>query len=141
MKKRKNIWICSFAVIGVVLILSGSCKKDKDKDNPAPQVPVFTVTANTVQLQGGGEGLQFFAKCTNEDVKMTKVTYTSPTTVQTVTYEFNGNPIAKNSQFSLQDDNLAQEKEPGTWSFIFEGKRTSDNVSFSVNATLLITSK
>ena len=75
MKKRTNIWICFFAVIGVVLLLSGSCKKDKDEDNPVAQVPVFTVTANTVQLQGGGEGLQFFAKCTNEDVKMTKVTY------------------------------------------------------------------
>jgi hypothetical protein len=139
MKKRKNMWIFSFALIGVLLMLSASCKKDKD--DPVPQVPVFTVTANTVQLQGGGEGLQFFAKCTNEDVKMTKVTYTSPTTVQTATYDFNGNSIAKNAQFSLQDDNLAQTKEPGTWNFTFEGKRTSDNENFSVTATLLITAK
>jgi hypothetical protein len=137
MKNRINIWICSYAVIGVVLMFSIGCKKD----NPDPQVPVFTVTANTVQLQGGGEGLQFFAKCTNEDVKMTKVTYTSPSTIQTATYDFNGNSIAKNAQFSLQDDNLAQVKELGTWSFTFEGKRTSDNESFSVNATLLISSK
>jgi hypothetical protein len=141
MKKRKNIWICFFAVIGVVLLLTSSCKKHKDEDNPAPQVPVFTVTANTVQLQGGGEGLQFFGKCTNEDVKMTKVTITDPLSVQPLTYELNGNSIAKNTQFSLQDDNLASTKEPGTWSFNFEGKRTSDNESFSVNATLLISSK
>jgi len=140
MEKRTNTWICFFAVIGVVLLLSGCCKKDKD-DNPVAQVPVFTLTANTVQLQGGGEGLQFFAKCTNEDVKMTKVTYTSPTTLQTATYDFNGNSIAKNTQFSLQDDNLAQTKEPGTWSFTFVGNTTSDNKSFSVNATLLISSK
>lgn len=139
MKKRKHIWICSFAIIGVVLMLSGSCKKDKD--DPAPQSPVFTVTATTVQLQGGGEGLQFFAKCTNEDVKVTKVSYISPTTVQTITYDLNGNSIAKNAQFSLQDDNLACVKEPGTWSFTFEGKRTSDNESFSVTATLLVSSK
>jgi hypothetical protein len=139
MNENKNIWICLIAIIGVTFMLSIGCKKDKD--NPDPQVPIFTVTANTVQLQGGGEGLQFFAKCTNEDVKMTKVTYTSPTTLQTTTYDFNGNSISKNAQFSLQDDNLACVKEPGTWNFTFEGKRTSDNESFSVNATLLITAK
>jgi hypothetical protein len=139
MKKRKNIWICTFAIIGVVLMLASSCKKKKD--NPDPQVPVFTVTANTVQLQGGGEGLQFFAKCTNEDVKMTKVTNTSPISVRTASYDLNGNSIAKNTQFSLQEENVGWGKELGTWNFIFEGKRTSDNESFSVNATLLITSK
>jgi hypothetical protein len=139
MKKRKNIWICLVAIIGVVFMLSSSCKKDKD--NPAPQVPAFTVTANTVQLQGGGEGLQFFGKCTNEDVKVTKVTITDPLSVQPATYELNGISIAKNTQFSLQDDNVGYVKEPGTWNFTFVGNRTSDNVSFSVNATLLITAK
>lgn len=139
MKNRKNILIWSFAVMGVVFMLSGSCKKDKD--NPAPQVPVFTVTATTVQLQGGGEGLQFFGKCTNEDVKVTKVTTTSPITVYSATYDLNGNSIAKNTQFSLQDQNVGYEKEIGTWNFTFVGNRTSDNQSFSVNATIAITSK
>ncbi|MFH1118660.1 MAG: hypothetical protein V1775_02470 [Bacteroidota bacterium] len=122
-------------------MLSGCCKKDKDEDNPDAQVPLFNVTANTVQLQGGGEGLQFFAKCTNEDVNVTKVTNTSPISVQSFTYELNGNSIAKNTEFSLQDEDVGFLKEPGTWSFTFEGKRTSENESFSVNATLLITSK
>jgi len=139
MKKIKNIWIYSFAVIGVALILSSSCKK-KD-DNSTPQVPVFTVTANTVQLQGGGEGLQFFGKCTNEDVKMTKVTITDSLSVQSATYELNGISIAKNTQFSLQDDNVGYVKEIGTWNFTFVGNRTADNASFSVNATLSITAK
>lgn len=138
MKKINKIWIYSFAVIGVAIMISGSCKK-KD-DNLTPQVPVFTVTANTVQLQGGGEGLQFFAKCTNEDVKMTNVTITDPLSVQQAPYELNGNSIAKNTQFSLQDDNVGYVKETGTWNFTFVGNRTSDNQSFSVNATLLITS-
>ncbi|NTW25991.1 MAG: hypothetical protein HGA37_14935, partial [Lentimicrobium sp.] len=121
------------------LPISGSCKKDKDTTDP--QVPVFTVTATTVQLQGGGEGLQFFGKCTNEDVKLTTVTNTSPIAVQSFTYELNGNSIAKNTEFSLQDEDVGFLKEPGTWNFTFEGKRTSDNESFSVNATLLITAK
>ena len=139
MQKRNNIWICSCVVIGVVLLLSVSCKKDKN--NPAPQAPVFTVTANTVQLQAGGEGLQFFSKCTNEDVKMTKVTNTSPITAKSATYELNGNSIAKNTQFLLQDENVAYKKEIGTWNFTFVGIRTSDNQSFSVTASLLVSSK
>lgn len=139
MKKRTNIWFCSFAVIGIVLMLSIGCKKDKD--DPDSQVPLFTVTANTVMLQGGGDGLQFTAKCTNEDVKMTKVTITDPLSVQISTYELNGTSYAKNSSIPMQDENLAYTKELGTWNYTFVGNTTSDNKSFSVNATLSVTSK
>jgi hypothetical protein len=72
---------------------------------------------------------------------MTKITNTSPLSVHSSTYELNGNSIAKNTQFSLQDDNVGYVKEPGTWNFTFVGNRTSDNVGFSVNATLIITTK
>ena len=62
MKKIKNIWIYSFAVIGVALMISSCCKKKDDNPTPAPtpQVPVFTITADSMPLQSGGEGLQFF---------------------------------------------------------------------------------
>jgi hypothetical protein len=139
MKKRNNILIYSFAVIGVLLMLSISCKKDKD--DPDPQEPVFIVTATTVQLQGGGEGLQFSAKCTNEDVKMTEVTNTSPISVKTFKYDLDGKSYAKNSSIPLQDEDVAYFKELGTWNFTFVGNRTSDNESFSVNATLPVTAK
>jgi hypothetical protein len=140
MKKRTNIWICSFAVIGVLLMLSGCCKKDDD-DNTPSQVPVFTVTAKTVQLQAGGEGLQFTAKCTNEDVKMTKVNLTDPLSAQNATYELNGTSYAKNSPIPLQNEEEAYVKESGTWTFTFVGNTSSDNKSFSVNATLSIPAK
>jgi hypothetical protein len=138
MKKMKNIWICLLAVMGVAILFTSSCKKD---DNPAPQVPVFTVTSDSVMLQGGGEGLQFFGKCTNEDVKMTKVTITSPTAGQTATYMLNGNAYNKNVQFSLQDDNTAYVKELGTWNFTFIGNRTADNAGFSVDVALSVSVK
>lgn len=143
MKKIKNIWIYSFVVIGIALLISSSCKKKDDNPapTPTPQVPVFTVTADSVPLQSGGEGLQFFGKCTNQDVKMTKVTVTSPISVQTSTYLLNGNSFVKNTTFSMQDDNTAYDKEPGTWSFTFVGNRTADNASFSVNSTLAISGK
>jgi hypothetical protein len=138
MYKRINICIYAFAVIGIVLMLSSGCKEDED---PAPQVPEFTITADSVLLQSGGQGLQFFAKCTNEDIKMTEVTVISPITVQTATYSLNGNSFAMNDTFSLQDDDIAYGKELGTWNFTFVGNRTSDDVSFSVAATLSITVK
>jgi hypothetical protein len=134
MKTSKYVWICLFAVIGVILVLSGSCKKNDD--NP---VPVFSITADSVMLQGGGTGLQFFAKCTNNDVKMTEVKVTSPTPAQNMTYSLSGSTFNKNVEFSLQDDNTAYFKELGTWSFIFTGTLTSDNSSFSVDATLSVT--
>ena len=140
MKKRNFIGICSCLVIGFALMYSGCCKDD-DKDNPPSQVPVFTVTAKTVNLQTGGEGLQFSAICTNEDVKMTKVTNTSPKSAKTATYELNGKSYAKNSAIPLQNDEEAYAKELGTWNFTFVGSTNSDNKSFSVNATLLITAK
>ena len=121
-------------------MISGSCKK-KDDNPTSPQVPVFTVTADSVMLQTGDEGLQFFGKCTNENVKMTKVTITSPVSVQTSTYLLNGNSFVKNTPFSLQEDNTAYNKELGTWNFTFVGNRTADNVSFSVNSTLSISVK
>jgi hypothetical protein len=139
MKKRNNISIYSFAIIGVLLMLSIGCKKDKD--DPAPQVPEFSVSAITVQLQGGGEGLQFTAKCTNEDVKMTEVTNTSPNSNESYTYDLNGKSYAKNSPIPLQDEDVAYLKDIGTWKFTFVGNRTSDNQSFSVDATLSVTAK
>lgn len=139
MRKIANNWIYSFLWIGVALILSNGCNK-KD-DNSSPQMQVFTVTYDSVTLQSGGQGLQFFGKCTNEDVKITKVKGTSPISVHTFTYVINSNTIAKNTPFSMQDDNTAYNKELGTWNFTFEGTRTADNADFTVNATLTITVK
>jgi hypothetical protein len=143
MKKGKNSWIYVFTITGMLLILSGSCKKKDDTTAPAPapQIPVFTITATTVMLQSGGDGLQFSAKCTNENVKMTSVKVTSPITVLSATYNLNGNSFAKNTLIPMQNDTDAYDKETGTWNFTFTGNRTSDNVSFSVDATLVVTGK
>jgi hypothetical protein len=139
MKTMKNTLIYTIALVGVVLILSNGCKK-KDHNSDS-QTPVFTVTADSVMLQAGGEGLQFFGKCTNEDVKVTKVMGTSPITVETFTYMMDGSTIDKNTPFSMQDENTAYEKELGTWNFTFEGTQPGDNSDFSVNASLTITVK
>jgi hypothetical protein len=129
----------SFATIGILLIatviLLANCKK---KDDPVPQKedPVFTVTATTVQLQGGGDGLQFEARCTNNDVKMTKVLITDPQQSPAITYMLNNQNFLKDQDFGLQSPNEAYLKQTGTWTFIFVGNRTSDGAGFTINASL-----
>jgi hypothetical protein len=130
----------AFLTIGIVLLIAGilfsGCKKKED-----PVIPKFTVSAITVQLQGGGEGLQFFATCTNDDVRMTKATIYDPLNQQNITYNTNGNTYVKGQAFDLQDVGTAYVKELGTWTFNFVGNRTADGASFSESATLSVTGK
>ena len=134
MRNRTNLVYPAVLLLVAVLIM-GSCKKDSS--DPAPVDPVFTVTAATVNLQGGGLGLQFTAKCTNNDVKMTHVVLTDPVTGN-VTYDFSGASYIKNEAFGLQESNTAYTKNTGTWKFNFVGNRKSDGVAFAVDATLAV---
>lgn len=121
--------------IGILLLITAvmltNCKKD-------PVDPAFIVTGTTVQLQGGGEGLQFAAKCTNDDVKLTKVEIVDPLLSPATTYNLNGNVFVKNEIFGLQATNEAYFKQIGSWSFTFTGNRTSDNSSFSIKTKLSV---
>ncbi len=132
MKKFNHLFLLVVVVLSAGILMSG-CKKKKDD----PIVPSFVVTATTVQLQTGEDGLQFFGKCVNDDVKMTKVIIMNP--FQTgQTFNLNGNYFVKNEAFAMQDANTAYLKLSGTWTFTFTGNRTADGTSFSVAATLLI---
>ncbi len=115
----------------VALVVISGCKKKED-----PIVPAFTITATTVNLQAGGLGLQFFAKCNNDDVKMTKVTIGDPIGSGNTTYNLNGTYFLKDQIFALQGDNEAYTKSIGTWRFQYVGNRTADGASFTVDGTL-----
>ncbi len=133
---RKNNTLLT---VGILLlstsILLFSCKKDKTI------TPEFNVTATNVVLEGGDDGLQFFGKCTNDDVKMTKATITDPINSYPITYNLNGNYFVKNETFALQDANVGYYKTLGTWNFEFVGNRTADNTAFTATATLQVTGK
>ena len=133
--KRVNIilGISMLVLLSASLILSG-CKKKKDE----AVTPSFVVTATTVPLAGGGEGLQFYGKCTNTDVKMTKATVTDPIGSSPITYNLNGNYVVRNEVFMLEDATQAYTKAIGTWTFSFVGNLTSDGTSFSVGASLTV---
>lgn len=123
------------ALLLAAIIISSGCKK---KEEPVVIVPAFTMTATTVTLQGGGFGLQFFAKCNNDDVKMTKVMLTDPIGSFTETYNLNGTYFVKNEIFGLQATDQAYTKSSGTWKFNFVGNRTADGAAFAVDATLSV---
>jgi len=135
MGNRTNL-LSVAALLLVAVMIMGSCKKDLS--DPAPVDPVFTVTAASVNLQSGGLGLQFTAKCTNNDVIMTHVVITDPVTSGNMTYDFSGASYLKNEAFGLQEENTAYTKNTGTWKFNFVGSRKSDGVAFAVDATLAV---
>jgi hypothetical protein len=132
MKNPVRIAILSIMLLTVFIGISG-CKKKSDN----PGVPSFTITYSTVNLQGGGEGVQLFAKCTNQAVDMEKVTITDPANfVQT--YNFTAGSFAENELFPMQEDNVAYEKLTGTWSFNLVGNSTSGGDAFAVDETLTV---
>jgi len=134
MKRFNTILSISILLVLSTGIIMSGCKKKSS----TPDAPTFTVTSTTVQLQGGGEGLQFYGKCNNTDVKLTKATITDPIGAQTITYNLNGTYYVKGEIFMLEDANSAYTKETGTWSVVFIGNLTADGSSFSVGATITI---
>jgi hypothetical protein len=104
-------------------------------------IPVFSVSSKTVALQGGGDGLQFFAKCLNTDVKMTKVNIIDPLHGATITYNMLSQICTENEQFDLQPSDTAYPKEVGTWQFEFIGTRNSTGEPFDITITLAVTKK
>jgi hypothetical protein len=136
MKRFNSILMISILLLLSTSVILSGCKKKKDE----PITPSFIVTAVTVQLQGGGEGLQFTSVCTNTDVKLTKVTVKNPLG-EAIDYNANGNTAIKGQQFDLQATNTAYIKKLGTWNFTFVGNLSSDNTSFTVGASLLVSGK
>ena len=132
MKKSTVFTSLGILVLSGFLILAG-CKKDSD----SPVTPAFDVTYSTVNLQGGGQGLQFYARCTNNAVTMEHITISDPASA-IVVQEYNGASFAKNELFPMQETNSAFVKSTGTWKFNIVGSRTADGAAFAVDATLAV---
>jgi hypothetical protein len=128
--------IISFASIGILLIVTIILLTYCNKEEDLP-IPTFTVTATTVQTQGG-DGLKFTAKCTNNNVKMAKVIITDPTQTPPFVYSLNNTKYLQDETFELQAAGDTYKKQIGTWQFQFIGNRTEDGDSFAETTTLSI---
>jgi hypothetical protein len=134
--KKLNLYLPVAVIMFAAIVIISGCKKDEEE--VVPTVPAFTITATEVPLQGGGTGLQFYAKCNNDDVKMTKVTITDPLSSFNQIYNFGGTIYVMNEIFGLQEAGIAYQKQIGTWRFNFVGNRTADGVAFAVDASLAV---
>jgi hypothetical protein len=132
MKKLNSFISMSIMLLAALILITGCKKKSND-----PVDPSFTVTYSTVNLQGGGEGVQFFAKCTNEAVIMDKVTITDPASY-IITHNYSASSFAENELFPMQDTDIAYEKQSGTWKFNLVGNRSSDGVAFAIDVEITV---
>lgn len=133
MKKVNYLLFIGVLLFSTSIIFSGCKKKSTTPDLPTP---VFIVSATTVQLQGGGDGVEFFTNCSTTDVKMTKVEILDPIHSGIVTYNLNGTYYLKGDIIALQAANTAYTKEIGTYQFTFTGIRIADNAGFTIVTTL-----
>jgi hypothetical protein len=129
--KNSNRFAPAVIILIAILIIVGSCKKETEDP-----VPTFTVTYDTVPLQGGGTGVQFFAKCTNNGVTMTNVTITNPESIIYV-HNYNGASYTKDALFPMQGTGEAYLKQTGTWKFNLVGS-SAGGKSFAIDATAAV---
>jgi len=97
--------------------------------------PVFSVRS---VINASSFSLTFYAKCTNDDVKMTNVLITDPEGVSTWTYVLNGTTYIKNQEFGLQDAGDSYEWLTGHWKFEFIGTRVINGESFDITITVFV---
>jgi hypothetical protein len=104
MKKLTLIYSVTALLLIVFVVISARKKKT---EATVGIDPTFDVTVTAVQLQAGGEGLQFYAPSTNVDIKMTSVVIEDPNNSPPDTYNFNGLVFSKNQSFDLRETSAA----------------------------------
>jgi len=116
--KKKNTF-------GLILLLSmiilSSCKKD-DTSFYEYSSPSFI----TYKLATEPESI--FAYCLSHDIYLDSVRVTSPIDLKYHVY-YQGKYCAQEVHFLLGDNFIQQ---AGTWSFIYYGRKTINNIPFSV---------
>ena len=122
MKKLNLIYSVTALLLIVFVFISARKKKTEDTVGIDP---AFEVTDTAVQLQAGGEGLQFYAPSANVDVKMTSVIIEDTNNSPPDTYNFNSPEFSKNQSFDLQERQQPMFKVIGRWIRVF-CKPTSD---------------
>lgn len=123
----------SMLTVGILLLTTSVLFSGCKKKFPAPE---FSITYNSVVLQTGDAGIDFFASCTTTDVYMTKVEILDPNHSATTTYNLLGVRHNKDEIFALQDPGSPYLKVGGVYQITFIGNRTADNEGFSAVSTI-----
>ncbi len=129
-----------FGFVLLASLLIAGCSKDDNPTGPeAPSPPSFTISSLKVQLQGGVDGIQFFAR-PNIDLSLVRVNITNPLGNQQV-FNAGGNVFLTDEVVALQDANTGYVRVSGTWNFRFVGNHEPTKESFDVTQTLSVSAK
>ncbi len=120
-----------FTSLILMLSMMVACK-------PKAVVPTFNIKVTEVTLTSGGTGLQFKASCTNTEIKMDKVVFTSPNNTPGLEFNFNGRTCLKDEFFPLQAIVDAYTKETGIWKIRFSGIHMGDAAPFTVDGSIQV---
>jgi hypothetical protein len=130
-------------VIALILLpwlLIMGCNKDDGPTGPEePAPPVFSISSVNVDLQGGTQGIQFFAR-SNRDISLIRVNIKNPIGSQEV-FNVGGNVFLTDEVIALQDANIGYIRVSGTWEFRFVGNHEPGKQSFDVTQTLNVSAK
>ncbi len=131
----KIIWL-GFFVFALLLI---GCKDDSPTEPQGPVDPVFTLSSINIELQGGGQGIQFFAR-SNKDISLIRANIKNPIGNETV-FNAGGNVFLTDEVIGLQDPNIGYLRVSGEWTFRFVGNHEPTKESFDVTQTLNVSAK
>lgn len=129
------------ATILFISIFAFGCSDDSTGPDVDPTVPPpsFTISSVVVQLQGGNEGLQFFARG-SADCTLGRVNLTSPLGDSFV-FNANNNLFLTNELIALQTTNQGYLRISGSWTFRFVGNHSPGGSGFDVTQVLTVGSK
>jgi hypothetical protein len=129
------------ATIFFISVFAFGCSEDSTGPAVDPETPPpsFTISSVVVQLQGGNEGLQFFARGSS-DCTIGRVNLTSPLGDQFV-FNANNNLFLTNELMALQNTNQGYVRISGSWTFRFVGNHNPGGEGFDVTQVLSVGAK
>lgn len=129
------------ATMLIVSLFAFGCSDDSTGPDVDPTTPPpnFAISSVVVQLQGGNEGLQFFARG-SVDCTLGRVNLTSPLGDQFV-FNANNNLFLTNELIALQTTNQGYLRISGSWTFRFVGNHSPEGGGFDVTQILTVGSK
>jgi len=137
---NKRLFKAAATILFISIFMFG-CSDDSTGPDVDPTVPPpsFTISSVVVQLQGGNEGLQFFARGSG-DCTLGRVNLTSPLGDNFV-FNANNNLFLTNELIALQNTNQGYLRISGSWTFRFVGNHSPGGGGFDVTQVLTVGSK